>query len=102
VMSGCGAVIVAGELPATPTSLVSFDPNAQGITPRTVIPTATTFTLAGLAWANGSLVVGDQGTAGGTPGIRVFDANTSSGCSLTERAAEIALPLAPVGFAALR
>jgi hypothetical protein len=105
VTASCGAVIVAGAWPATPTSLVRFDPTtANGaVTHHTVIPTATSFTLAGLAWVGGdALLVGDRGTAGGAPTVRVFDADVSAGCSLTERSATLPLPLPPIGFAALR
>jgi hypothetical protein len=101
VMSTCGVVIVAGELPETPTSLVQFDPNQDDVVEAMVIPTASTFTLAGLAWVDGALLVGDGGTSGAVPAIRVFDAMTTPGCSLTERAASVSLPLPPIGFAVL-
>jgi hypothetical protein len=102
VTSNCGLVIVAGQLPETPTSLVQFDPTDPSVSPRTLLPTTTSFTLAGLASVSGAFLVGDRGTAGGVPAIRVFDVTESPGCSLTERAASIPLPLPPVGFAALR
>jgi hypothetical protein len=104
VTESCGVVIVAGAYPETPTSLVQFDPTGKASSPiRTLIPTTGSFTLGGLAWVGEDvLLVGDGGTAGGTPGVRVFDAELSSGCSLTQRPAELPLPQAPVAFAALR
>jgi hypothetical protein len=105
VTANCGVVIVAGSWPSTPTSLVRFDPttgDSGTVALHTVIPTTTSFTLSGLAWIGSDvLLVGDRGEAGGTPGAHVFDANVAAGCSLTERASPIPLPLPPVAFAAL-
>lgn len=111
VTSDCGVVIVAGAYPSTPTSLVRFDPRTGALgtaAQRTVIPTSTTFTLAGLAWVGSDvLLVGDRGVAGGPAGVHVFDAAVNAvnavtdGCSLRERPKLIPLPMPPVGFAAL-
>jgi len=106
VTTNCGAVIVAGDLPDTPTSLVQFDPRSGDlgtVASSTVIPTGTSFTLAGLAWVGGDvLYVGDRGEAGGSAGVRIFDADISVGCALRERPKKLALPLPAIGFAALR
>jgi hypothetical protein len=102
VTPACGVVIVAGELPQTPTGLVSFDP-ASGPTTvtTTLISTTTTFTLQGLAWVGSTLLVGDRGPSGKSPAIRLFDADASGGCTLTERPRSLPLELPPVGFVAL-
>jgi hypothetical protein len=104
VTPSCGVVIVAGAWPETPTSLVQFDPTIVVAAPvRTIIPTTTTFTLAGLAWIGGDvLFVGDSGEAGGSPGAHVFDASVSDGCAVSQRATLLPLPMAPVAFAAFR
>jgi hypothetical protein len=106
VTADCGAVIVAGAYPTTPTSLVRFDPETGALgtaSERTVIPTTTSFTLAGLAWVDGeTLLVGDRGSAGGASTVRVFDADVGSGCTLKERPHPLSVPLPPVGFASLR
>jgi hypothetical protein len=105
VTPNCGAVIVAGGLPDTPTSLVEFDPTTGSGTPtlRTILPTTTTFTLQGLAWIGGdALLVGDRGLAEGPKGIHVFDTDLPSGCSLRERSATLPLPVGPVAFLPLR
>jgi hypothetical protein len=103
VTETCGVAIVAGPLPETPTSLVRFDPTEGdgAVTPRTVIPTTTSFTLQGLAWVGDDvLFVGDRGQGDGGAGVHVFD--LEAGCALTERPALLSLPLPPVGFVALR
>jgi hypothetical protein len=101
VTERCGAVIVAGPLPNTPTSLVQFDP-ASGEVGRTVIPTTPAFTLAGLAWVGSDkLLVGDQGTPPASPFLHVFDADPSS-CSLHAESTTLPMLLPPVGLLALR
>jgi hypothetical protein len=102
VTHDCGVVIVAGELPQTPTGLVSFDP-ASGATTvtSTLIPTTTTFTLQGLAWVGSTVFVGDRGASGKPPAIRLFDVDASGGCTLTERPRSLPLELPPAGFVTL-
>jgi hypothetical protein len=104
VTANCGVVIVAGAWPETPTALLQFDPTTIASAPLgTLIPTTRSFTLAGLAWIGSEvLLVGDSGPTGGTPGVRIFDAKVSAGCSFSQRPSELPLPLAPVGFAGLR
>ena len=106
VTATCGVVIVAGALPDTPTSLVRFDPqtgDTGAVAQRTVIPTGTSFALAGLAWVGDDvLLVGDRGQTGGSSGVRIFDADASLRCGLEERPTPLPLPLPAIGFAALR
>jgi hypothetical protein len=104
VTASCGVVIVAGELPATPTSLVQFDPTGASAMPLgTLIPSTGAFTLGGLAWdGDDVLLVGNGGTAGEKASVSVFTADSSSGCTLSQQPGESSLPMAPISFASLR
>jgi hypothetical protein len=101
VTEGCGVAIVAGALPFSVTSVVTFDPaSLAGRVEGTLIPSTSGFDINGLAWLDGNvLLVGDRSSASGGYPIHVFD--KAAPCALTERKTPLLALLPPVGIFAL-
>jgi hypothetical protein len=96
VSGGCGVAIVADPTSVNATRLVTFDPaTGQPIAAGSASPLATDgFDLAGLAWVQGALLVGDRRRASQGYPVDIFDATST--CTLSQRPGAVFLPLPPV------